>query len=121
MLLRTLTLRTIIVYICLAILIGAAIFYVLFQARFLIAGPQITLTKEPNAVQSGEVVMIEGMAKNIVSITLNDRPIFVSEDGRFIEALILENGYSIMTLRAHDRYGRETELERSFVYSPAYQ
>ena len=114
------TLHTIGTYALIAILLLGIGSYIAFQARFLIAGPQITLLHEPASVQNAEVVMIEGETQNIVSITLNDRPIFINEAGRFIEPLILENGYSIMTVRAHDRYGREAVVERSFVYSPAY-
>ncbi len=112
--------RTISIYIAF-ILLGLIILgYILFQARFLVIGPQITLTNSPKIEQNAEVIMIEGVAKNIVSITLNDRPIFINEDGKFLEPLILENGYSIMTLRARDRYGREEVLSRPFVYSPAF-
>lgn len=113
-------LRTVGIYTLFIAAAAVVCFYIAFQARFLIAGPSITLLQELPVAQAGEVVMIEGIAKNIVAITLNDRPIFINEDGRFVEPLILENGYSIMTLRARDRYGREEVLKRPFVYSPAF-
>lgn len=93
--------------------------YAFFQARFLIIGPQITLDQEPNLLQNKRSVFLEGTAFNISRLWLNDRQIFTDAQGNFREALILENGYTISTLRAEDRYGRNTTLTRSYVYAPA--
>ncbi len=96
-----------------------AVFYVFFQARFLITGPQIVLANEPTTQHNDRVLHLEGSANNITHLWLNDRQIFTDEQGNFTEALVLENGYTITTLRAKDRYGRETTVVRSFVYTPA--
>lgn len=93
--------------------------YAAFQARFLIIGPQITLTSEPNLQQNERRIFLEGTAYNISRLWLNDRQIFTDAQGNFREALILENGYTVSTLRAEDRYGRTTTLTRSYVYTPA--
>ena len=93
--------------------------YAVFQARFLIVGPQIALTTEPAVEQNERRIFFEGTAYNISRLWLNDRQIFTDAQGNFREALILENGYTISTLRAEDRYGRTTTLTRSYVYTPA--
>lgn len=93
--------------------------YVAFQARFLLMGPIVHLTTETKPVYNERTIEIVGQADNITNITLNGRPIYTNENGVFSEKLVLENGYTIMTIRAHDRYGRETNLTRSFVYRPA--
>ncbi len=100
--------------------LGALIFaYVLFQARNLLMGPSITLeTAESGSIQHERTILLEGMTRNIVSLTLNGREIHTDETGVFSERLVLENGYTIMTLRAEDRYGRERTLSREFVYTP---
>ncbi len=95
------------------------ILYVLWQARFLIAGPQITLAEEPPRVSNERFITLRGEARNITTITLNGRQIFTDPYGHFNEALVLENGYTIATIAATDRYGRTTSLERSFMYTPA--
>ncbi len=92
--------------------------YVIFQARFLIQGPLIVLDNEPSAVENTKTVTISGTARNIAKITLNDRQIFTDKTGYFSEALVLENGYTIATIKAVDRYGREKQVVRSFVYTP---
>jgi hypothetical protein len=93
--------------------------YIIFQARFLIIGPEITLHTEPAVQQNERIITLSGQARNITHLWLNDRQIYTDEQGNFTEALVLENGYTITTLKAKDRYGRETKVVRSFVYTPA--
>ncbi len=112
-------LRHILKFIFLAILSVFIIGYVLFQARNLIGGPVIQLVNEPQSIQTNQMVLLEGETRNIVSLTLNGREIHTDEAGVFSERLVLESGYTIMTLRAADRYGRTESLQRQFVYVPA--
>ncbi len=93
--------------------------YILWQARFLLEGPTITLTNEPPRVSNERSITLEGTTRNITSLTLNGRQIFTDPHGHFKEALVLENGYTIATIAATDRYGRVTTLERPFMYTPA--
>lgn len=93
--------------------------YTIFQARFILAGPQITLSSEIASVQTERVVTLEGDTANIVKLTLNGREIYTDKPGHFKEALVLENGYTIATLEAHDRYGRSRQVSKTFVYTPA--
>ena len=116
---QTFTIQSILKVVGGVILTGLIITYVIFQARFLITGPQITLNETPNIEYNKRVVSLEGNAFNITHLWLNDRQIFTDKNGEFKEALVLENGYTIATLRAKDRYGRETRVARSFVYTPA--
>jgi hypothetical protein len=115
----TLTLRTLLFFVLSIGAVAVLGAYLIFQARFLILGPQITL--EPNHIGrvNQPVVTLRGEARNITRLWLNDRPIFTDRTGRFEEALVLENGYTIATLTAEDRYGRRTALYREFVYVPA--
>jgi len=83
--------------------------YGFFASRDLLRGPQITIdTPENGSVVEEQLIHIEGTTKNSKSITLNDRPLFIDTDGHFREELLLAPGYTILTLRAKDRFGRET-------------
>jgi len=93
--------------------------YVSYQARFLIVGPQITLTNDSPILQNQRAVTLEGSATNISRVWLNDRPIFTDPNGNFSTDVVLQNGYTILTLEAEDRYGRQTSLTQEFVYKPA--
>lgn len=84
--------------------------YSLYQARFLILGPQIWIDNpQNNQTVEGPLVIMDGRSKNIAWISLNDRQIFTDEYGRWKEKLIVSQGLSIMTVKARDRFGRETE------------
>jgi hypothetical protein len=94
----------------LIILFALLIVYSLYQARFLILGPQIWIDN-PQDGQTVEdpLVIMEGRAENIAWISLNDRQIFTDEKGAWSEKLLVSPGLSIMTVKARDRFGRETE------------
>jgi hypothetical protein len=93
--------------------------YIVFQARYLIIGPQIVLSNKHSFLSNERQILLSGNAYNISRLWLNDRPIYTDVEGSFKETLVLENGYTIATLRAEDRYGRETKVSQSFVYIPA--
>lgn len=91
--------------------------YGLFQSQKIIKGPSIVVSSPT----SGEVVHqsdvdIKGVAKNISSISLNDRPIFIDEQGVFSEKLMLYPGYNIIKLRAEDKFGSSVEKDLEIVY-----
>lgn len=112
---HTFTLRSLLLYIGGFACIALFVVYALFQARFLIAGPQISLEVQ-DIVSDQRLVTIDGSASNIVRMTLNGRQIYTDADGNFSEALVLENGYTIATLEASDRYGRITRSTQTFVF-----
>lgn len=111
--------RTVVQFSLIGLGLLCVILYIAFQARFLIIGPQITLTAEPPTVNNQRLVTLEGTAQNISRLWLNDRQIFTDAQGNFEEALVLENGYTVTTVRAEDRYGRETTVTRTYTYFPA--
>lgn len=117
--LENITFRTVVQSFVIAVMLILLIGYVIFQSRFLLLGPQVVLKTEHPTHTNQRTVTLHGEAYNITHLWLNDRPIFTNADGQFKEALILENGYTIATLRAVDRYGRTTKVTRSFVYTPA--
>lgn len=97
-------------YIFLGILFILLAGYSLYQARFLILGPQIWVESPKNGeTVEDSLVIIRGRAKNIAWISLNGRQIFTDEEGNWSEKLIVSPGLSIMTVKARDRFGRETE------------
>lgn len=114
---KGISLRCLLYYLGITLTVCVFVGYALFQARFILAGPQIVLQNIPEVVQTQRLVTLEGVAQNIVHITLNGRKIYTDKDGYFKEALILENGYTVATLRAHDRYGHTRSYTQEFVYT----
>jgi hypothetical protein len=112
------TLGTFLRFFSISLLALLILFYVQFQARNLLQGPTITLKEAHQALQSERTLTLHGTARNIVKLTLNGREIHTNEQGDFVQPVVLENGYSIMTLLAQDRFGRTTVVTREYVYAP---
>ncbi len=103
---------------CIVTLIGFVVWYVHFQARNFLQGPAVFLDETGGTLHHERVISLTGNAQNIVKLTLNGREIHTNEQGEFVQRLVLEDGYTIMTLDAQDRFGRTTSLTRSYVYVP---
>lgn len=86
--------------------------YVVFQSRHLISGPSITLERDFPATIATSSVTIRGTATNIITLSLNGRPIFTTDEGVFEEVVVFPVGYTIVAIEAADRYGATTRLER---------
>jgi hypothetical protein len=87
-----------------------AVLYLGYQARFLIFGSGLKITYPQNgALVATPLLTIEGRAKNIAWISLNDRQIFTDEKGFWKEKLMVSPGPSIITVKTRDRFGRVEE------------
>jgi hypothetical protein len=92
--------------------------YTIFNFRIFVAGPQIVFKSPTNgSAQEKSLVEIEGLAKNISHITLNDRQIFINQSGEFNETVLLYPGYNVFTVKARDKFNRETENKLEIVYN----
>ena len=90
--------------------------YTYLKTKDYIAGPQVTIISPLNGSSvSNPLVEIVGITKNISSISLNDRPIFIDEKGSFKEKLLLYPGYNIMSIKAEDRYKRKVEKKLEII------
>ena len=84
--------------------------YSIFQAWKLISGPIIDIyTPQNGATYSQTLIEIEGRARNISYLNLNDRPIFTDKNGYFKEKLLLSPGYNIIKLDAKDKFKNYTK------------
>jgi hypothetical protein len=86
--------------------------YSVFQARKIMSGPKISIASPHNgATVQDSLIYVAGVAKNIKEISVNDRPIFIDENGNFQEKLLLSPGYNIIKLKAKDKFGKEVQKE----------
>ena len=108
-------LRRVVVVSCSTIVTVILFGYLIYQARFLILGPQVTLTEAGHSPITTQTVELKGTAANITHMTLNGRAIFTDQAGVFQETLVLNHGYNLITITARDRYGREHSIIREFV------
>ena len=90
--------------------------YSLFQADKILSGPVITVTTPQNdATYNSTLIEIDGRAKNIAYIDMDDRQMFTDKDGNFSEKLLLSPGYNVVKLDAWDKFGAKTEQKLELV------
>jgi hypothetical protein len=108
-----LILKTLVITVFVLIILG----YSIFQAQKIIHGPEIIVTSpiSGSTIQESSIE-ITGTTKNISEISLDDRPIFIDESGKFSEKLMLYPGYNIIKLKAQDKFGAKTEKNIELVY-----
>jgi len=104
------------------IIIGLILFiivagYSYYEFKDFLTGPNIEITSPENgAVTSQSLLTIEGTAKNISKLFLNDKQIFTDEEGYFNEELLLSLGYNIIEVKAEDSIERETRKRLEIIY-----
>lgn len=109
--------KTYIIIALVVILAGGVLGYTYNRMKDFIHGPTISITSPHNgATVLDSFITVAGTARNISNITLNDRPIFIDEEGVLNEHILLHYGYNKITLAAQDRFGRMTEKTLEFVY-----
>ncbi len=90
--------------------------YSIFQAWKIIQGPVITLYAPSNGQTFNQALIeIEGRAKNISYLKLNDRPIFTDKTGYFKEKYLLSPGYNIIKLDGVDKFKKYTEKKLELI------
>ncbi len=106
-------LKTLVISIILLFLLG----YTTYEIQKVMFGPRIEVTSPVNgSLISNSFTEISGVAKNIKDISMNDRKIFIDEQGNFKEHILLSYGYNAITIKATDKFGRNTEKMVEVIY-----
>ncbi len=107
-------LKIIVISIILLFLFG----YTAYEIQRVLFGPKLEVLSPPNlsSISTSSLMEISGTAKNINNISLNDRKIFVDEQGNFKEHLLLSYGYNAIVIKAGDKFGRKTEKILEVIY-----
>lgn len=104
------------------LLLLASLVYAYIQSRNLIYGPSIAILSPINGSGlDNPLVTIKGATKNVATLTLNDRQIFPDESGNFTETLVLPSGYTIISIKATDKFGKKTEQTLSLTVTDKKQ
>ena len=91
--------------------------YAFYQSRKILEGPEIVIDSPKNgATLTDPFIEITGHAQNIKSISMNDRPIFIDQEGRIDEKLLLYPGVNYVKFEAEDRFGKQKILILTYLY-----
>ncbi len=106
-------------YIALGVFFLIVVGYAYYEAQGVLFGPSIKVTSQVSEVQE-PFVMIRGQAERIASLSMNGKPISVTEEGIFEEPYLLAPGYNRIVLEAKDKYGRRRSAEIEIIYTPSF-
>ena len=100
---------------------GALVFiivlYAYLKSTAILEGPQISLLSPASGtIATSSLIEIEGTIKHAKEVTLDGRPIFIDLEGRFVEKLLLTDGYNIIELVAKDAQGRAERKTIELTY-----
>ena len=83
--------------------------YGFYESRRLIEGPVVTIDSPTNGSATSSLgITITGSAQNISFLTINDKVSYTDKSGHFSELLSIPPGFTLLTVRAVDRFGRRT-------------
>ena len=85
-----------------------------FKMSFVLNGVQILASIEHG--EDTPLATITGKAQNATYISLNGREIYIDKDGSFSEKINLIPGFSVITIDATDKFGKEKEKTFQLVY-----
>lgn len=89
--------------------------YAYYEARGVLYGPNIDISTAVTEV-TDPFITISGTAERISELSMNGKPISVTEAGVFEESYLLAPGLNRIMLDATDRYGRKTQEIILVVY-----
>jgi hypothetical protein len=94
-----------------AIIVGGLILsYAAWRSFNYLQGPHIEVYEPTNgSATASTTVFIRGKADRIINLTLNGMPMYISEDGRFGNIVIIFPGINRLTLAGYDQFERKTE------------
>jgi len=96
-----------------AIVAGVIILaYAGYAAYPLASGPRLTASAEQH--ENG-LYIIQGTAKRVSSVSIDEFPIPIDDRGNFAVERSYPPGYTVVIVRAEDRFGRTREQTLTFV------
>lgn len=106
---RRVNIRKVIMFVFAILLLSL---FLLFVLRGILFPPSISLFSPSEGSDVSRDVRIEGKTDSSAIITINNETVFVNTNGRFEKTISLFPGKNIITIKAKNRFGRESTLAR---------
>jgi cytoskeletal protein RodZ len=107
---RSIRVRRTVLVVCLLVLF--LIGFIIYQFRFAIINPPLAVdSPKENSITTREVT-VTGSSDTNATVTVNNQPTIVTEDGSFTKKIVVFPGGSVITIKAKSRFGKETIVER---------
>lgn len=93
--------------------------YILFQYRFAIMNPDLKIiVPEEAKIISSQQVIVSGTTDPNATVFINNKSVSLSQNGDFKKSIDLFSGKSTIVIKAINRFGRQTIIERHIEVKP---
>ena len=90
--------------------------FIVFQYRYAFISPPINLSSPSEmSVLSSTTILVLGKTDPNSTITVNDEQVSVTQDGGFKKEITVFPGKTTITVKAVNRFGKQTTIERHVV------
>lgn len=89
--------------------------YLLFQYRYHFIGPPLTIDSPQTNATTTQDVIISGKTDSNATVLVNNEEVSLNSDGEFRKQLTFFPGKTTITIKAKNRYGKETIEQRDIV------
>lgn len=95
----------------------------IFELRKVISGPKLilecsnTTDKCINIKSDKNIYTLNGKTKNVSTIFIGNRKIYMDTNGYFKEEVLLYPGNNLITIKSLDRFGKEVKKDISIYYN----
>lgn len=94
----------------------AFIFYLLFQYRFALLSPSLSLiSPKENETFSTTIVHVSGKADSNATVTIDNVPIVLNDDGNFSKDITVFPGKITIHIKAQNSFGKESIIDRHIL------
>ena len=99
--------KKILMFSSIGLLFGIIVVYSFFKMKDVIVGVELNVS----GIVDGQTldtpkIDIHGNAKNIKTVTINDRLITIAQDGSFNDTVLALPGYNIVSIKGDDKFGK---------------
>ena len=96
--------------------------YLWYEVSGFAVAPKLTLDQpaQEELQIKKDLLRIKGRTESNASLTINQEPIPVNQEGKFNQRIRLQPGFNILTLKATNRSGRETVKKIKIIVSKKY-
>jgi cytoskeletal protein RodZ len=90
--------------------VGLGFFYLYRELSIFISNPRLAIISPGNNFSTEEkMITVEGVTEKDARLLINDQSTIVDENGKFSENLILQPGLNTITIKAINRFEKESE------------
>jgi len=87
--------------------------YLFFQYRAAFLSPSLSVTNPQSGSKTGQTIIVSGKADSNATVTVNGETITVNSNGDFEKAITLFPGNATISVKAVNRFGKETVIQRT--------